>query len=276
MTRSPTPSPGRKHPSRRRPSRGPRTRLRVFREIDRLPRAERQVPPALGDRRSSTRASSPSAPNKSDSAIRATGLPEPARACARRPHERRQSMNANAPRFNSDAIDHTIDRALSALRDAQPRSGLEGRILTSLEHRSATPQPTRFPISAQVALWAAASAAVLAVAWLIILHQHAVPAEFARAPQTHVPPIAAESAQLRVPQVSSSRPGFGSPRTSIEPMHRMAHRSAMPVPCAQSECPIHDGDAPGSPASSWVSSSGSHGVMNGASNVDAIRRPGFG
>ena len=53
-------------------------------------------------------------------------------------------MNANAPRFNSDAIDHTIDRALSALRDAQPRSGSEmfaGRILAS----SSTAPPHRNP-----------------------------------------------------------------------------------------------------------------------------------
>jgi hypothetical protein len=87
-------------------------------------------------------------------------------------------MNANAS--HSSNIDHTIDRALSALRDAQPRSGLEGRILASLEHRSAAPQPRGFHLSAQVALWTATSATVLAIASLIILHGHtAAPTEFA-------------------------------------------------------------------------------------------------
>jgi hypothetical protein len=147
-------------------------------------------------------------------------------------------MNANA---SHNAIDNTIDRALSALRDAQPRSGLEGRILASLEHRTAAPRPARVHLSAYIALWAAASAAVLAIASLVILHHHAAPAEFARASQTHVSPIAAEPAQLRVP------------RTSIEPTRRMAHRSTMPVPCAQSGCPIHDDDA--------------HAAVNGASQT---------
>ena len=51
-------------------------------------------------------------------------------------------MNANAPHdANAVAldVDITIDRALSALRDAQPRSGSEmlaGRILAHLEHRT--------------------------------------------------------------------------------------------------------------------------------------------
>ena len=82
-------------------------------------------------------------------------------------------MNANAPQHTE--IDHTIDRALSALRDAQPRSGLENRILASLEHRSAAPQPTRFHLSAHVALWAATSAAILAVTSIIILRHSVVP-----------------------------------------------------------------------------------------------------
>jgi hypothetical protein len=86
-------------------------------------------------------------------------------------------MNANAS--HSSNIDHTIDRALSALRDAQPRSGLEGRILASLEHRTIAPQSTRLHLSAHVVLWTATAAAILAVASLIILHHHTTPTEFA-------------------------------------------------------------------------------------------------
>jgi hypothetical protein len=83
-------------------------------------------------------------------------------------------MNANA-RFHSGPLhhdpDHTIDRALSALRDAQPRPGLEGRILASLECRTAASQPARFQLSAHLALWTATSAAILAIASLVVLHQ---------------------------------------------------------------------------------------------------------
>lgn len=90
-------------------------------------------------------------------------------------------MNANAPH---NAIDNTIDRALSALRDGAPRPGLEGRILSSLEHRAATPQSARFHISTQIALWTAASTALIAIASLAILHHRATPTFLARAPQT--------------------------------------------------------------------------------------------
>jgi len=87
-------------------------------------------------------------------------------------------MNANAPHdANAVAldVDHNIDRALSALRDAQPRSGSEmfaSRILASLEHRTAAPQSARFHISAHLALWTATAATILAIASLVILHQH--------------------------------------------------------------------------------------------------------
>ena len=160
-------------------------------------------------------------------------------------------MNANAPRFNSDVIDHTIDRALSALRDAQPRSGSEmlaSRILASLEHRAATPQPARFHLSAHVALWTAASAAVLAVASMTILHYRVV-----RAPQDAV--ILSERSESKNPDAADPATysdtfsttnlaeSHASLRTPIEPTRRMAHRSAMPAPCTQSGCPTHDDGA---------------------------------
>jgi hypothetical protein len=103
-------------------------------------------------------------------------------------------MNANTSHdANAVAcdVDNTINRALSALRDAQPRSGSEmfaGRILAHIEHRTAAPRPARFHLSAHMALWTAASAALLSIASLIILHRPVappstrggVPAELAR------------------------------------------------------------------------------------------------
>ncbi len=152
---------------------------RVFREIDRLPRAERQVLLLSAIDELDTRELA-QVLNKSESAIRALIFRARARLRERlderRPvskpeRERTQRLNATPRR----SIDHTIDRALSALRDAQPRSGSEmlaGRILASLEQRAATPQPARFHLSAHVALWTATSAAILAIASLMVLrHQ---------------------------------------------------------------------------------------------------------
>jgi hypothetical protein len=86
-------------------------------------------------------------------------------------------MNANAPHdANAVApdVNHTIDRALSALRDAQPGHGLEGRILASLEHRTITAQPLRSHFSIHLALWTATAAAILAIASMTILHYRVV------------------------------------------------------------------------------------------------------
>jgi hypothetical protein len=132
-------------------------------------------------------------------------------------------MNANAPHHSE--IDNTIDRALSALRDAQPRPGSEvlaSRILTSLEHRTATRPPTRFHFSAHVALWTAASAAVLALASLVILHYRPAASESARSPQTQRQPNTASLTQVQVPAIES-------PEVSTEPAlsaHRHPERSA--------------------------------------------------
>ena len=169
-------------------------------------------------------------------------------------------MNANTPRFNSDAIDNTIDRALSALRDAQPRSGSEmlaGRILASLEHRTVALQPLRPHSSVYFALWTATAAAILAVASMLILHQRS----FRPATQTVIlshqsnAVILSERSESKNPETigrTKNPEPFSTTnlaQTSIEPTHRMAHRAvttspAMPVSCAQSGCPIHDGDAP--------------------------------
>jgi hypothetical protein len=84
-------------------------------------------------------------------------------------------MNANTPNFD---VDRNIDCALAGLRDAQPRSGLNSRILASLEHRSSQPQRSRLDFSAHLALW---TAAILAIASLMILHHEPIaPAQFSK------------------------------------------------------------------------------------------------
>jgi len=200
-------------------------------------------------------------------------------------------MNANAPHdANAVAldVDHTIDRALSALRDAQPRSGSEmlaGRILAHLEHRTTAhhiTEPGGLPFHsfivkgwgiargsareyagrvARLTLWTATAAAVFAIASLIILHHRTAPAaNGALASAQHstnaVILSGARSAQSKDPDVAQRTTNAGpfsttnlaqtteSPQTSIEPTHRMAHRSTMPAACAQPGCPIHDADAP--------------------------------
>ena len=169
-------------------------------------------------------------------------------------------MNAKT-QHHSD-IDHNIDRALSALRDAQPRSGLEGRILANLEYRAAIAQPRGFHISAHLALWTATAAAILAVASMVLLHgnisraKNAVILSEAHRTEPKNPETARSTTNVEPLSTANLS------QTSVEPTRRMAHRSAnssvaMPVACAQSECPAHDGDA--------------HAVMNGATttNIDA-------
>ena len=169
-------------------------------------------------------------------------------------------MNANSPHLSSDSIDQTIDNALAGLRNARPRSGLSGRILTSLEHRAITPHPLRAHFSLHLALWTASAAAVLAVASMIVLHNRATAptanGTLASAHPTTNPVIlsGAHSAKSKDPDTTSraSNPEPFSTtnlaQTSIEPTHRMAHRAVttsltMPAACAQPKCPIHDGDA---------------------------------
>lgn len=87
----------------------------------------------------------------------------------------------NAPHRHNEAVDRNIDRALAAIREAQPRSGLNSRILASLEQRAAAPQPARLGFSTHFALWTAASAALIAIASLFVLHhQSTTPAQFSK------------------------------------------------------------------------------------------------
>jgi hypothetical protein len=96
-------------------------------------------------------------------------------------------MNTNPSPPASDALDIQIDRALAGLRDAQPRSGLNGRVLASLQHRTnelgglpfhnvkgwgivcGSKRESTFRAT-HVALSTATCAAILAVCSLAILH----------------------------------------------------------------------------------------------------------
>ena len=168
-------------------------------------------------------------------------------------------MNANP----HDAIDQNIDRALTALRDAQPRSGLNNRILASLEQRTATgatipgAPSSRAALSRakvgiarasarEVALWAATFAAILAIASLIVLHHHITPSQspviLSEASHSNAQPKNPDTARNTTNAEPISTPNLA--QTSSEPTHRMARRSAsttaaMPVRCAQG-CPVHD------------------------------------
>lgn len=192
-------------------------------------------------------------------------------------------MNANPPNVASDApshdIDHNIDRALAALRDAHPRSGLNSRILASLEHRSLTPAPLRPHLSAHLALWAATSAAILAVASLVILHHDAasipetsVVANVTSGPGNLSGARSAESKAVSPASVLCSmgckdskvagQPTNHEPfsttnlaRTTHPVSSRPEHRTLIAMRSGEtcvadhhkSGCPVHD-DAPGSPA----------------------------
>ncbi|HEX5282696.1 MAG TPA: hypothetical protein VFW30_01155 [Bryocella sp.] len=151
-------------------------------------------------------------------------------------------MNTNRSHAASDAIDSRIDRALAGLHDAQPRSGLNGRILASLQHRatSEATNPGGLPVhsfivkawsfargrgprraslpgsgsargnargTAQLVTWAATSAAFLAVASLIVVHRQVAPSTkpviLSEASQSH---READSKDRELPQVSLLRP----------------------------------------------------------------------
>ena len=151
-------------------------------------------------------------------------------------------MNSNTP-HDPNAVAHktdqTIDRALAALRDAYPRSGLNNRILASLDeraaHRATNPGGLPFRIAkgwgivcgskrestfrlSHVALWAATSAAILTIASLAILHQHRIsgglqPAEYTPA---HSRGTLAPASSYPDPVISSEgpRPESKNPETA--------------------------------------------------------------
>jgi hypothetical protein len=156
-------------------------------------------------------------------------------------------MNPKPVHLQNDT-DQIVDRALSTLREATPRAGLHGRILASLEHRAAKPEPARLHLSTHLALWPALAACVMAVASLILLHHRTAPADVAHSATPQLP----ASQQLRVPQVSTLRPGIDSSRSPMEPTVSISRHPEQSVAerrtpvfesCADHHttgCPIHD------------------------------------
>lgn len=158
-------------------------------------------------------------------------------------------MNPNPSHVASDAlddhIDHNIDRALSALRDAQPRSGLNTRMLTSLAQRTKEPGGLPFhPVKGwgivcgskrenarrapTLALWAATSAATLTIASFAILHHPDAPPSARIARQGG---IAMSWSATNIAPTTRAQPSVESRPASTErtlPISRHPERTGVP------------------------------------------------
>ena len=164
-------------------------------------------------------------------------------------------MNANTSHDENAVacnVDSTIDRALSALRDAQPRSGLEGRILASLEQRTHAPGGLPFHnvkgwgiargTARGLALWTAASAAVLAIASLAVLHHHSQQNIGVAHPLANAKGWDAGTAAVLTN--SAHRAQAEQPQVATESTPRMAHPSAfLKARGHDAGNPIHDDGA---------------------------------
>ena len=180
-------------------------------------------------------------------------------------------MNANAP-----DIDQNIDRALSALRDAQPRSSLNSRILISLEHRTTNraTEPGGPPFraakgwglargsargklgAAHVSLWAATSAAILAIASLVILHHPGAPSSTRNARQ---------GAVSRVKTRDSFSGSEGSVILSADSHRRAQPKDADTLHSATNPEPFSNTELTKRVVSARVRPASSHGVAAGFS-----------